>query len=724
MNMFLLVAWVIGCAVGTLEARRARRAPIMSTQEEKKEREVSSVPDIDRLTGQYRDIDALVAKAKSDAEYVKRTAEREKEALDNKVRRQQSRLERRREELLRKDAEQQLRLEQQVREEAAEAERKAQEKAAAIVRDAERKAAELKVVLQEQESTDRLAGRPAITKEWRRETVKDFEKDAAFIRQIVMEGEVSRIERQNFMALFTQQHSWFSEKVAAAEFFFDEAYTAVIAKKNSMAAVVDAQRQADDLILDLVQEYHFSAQVQSQLRLMALYEINNHLEHTETETLFLSSDVIVNLVNKISIDIAPGQRAIHIVSEKEKVAKLEARIVQMQEKMDQLQAVADTAVHNDGLAQAADMTVLQEEMNALKRERDEIVAQQAARDAHYSHERRSLVAIVEQKQREKAELEVKLSQIAEHMKILTTRSQDRLMALAQQVSDKKVTQDQLTHALESKARRQAELEISLAQVNEQITHLRKKSSDVIQVLTQQIAVQQDRCTTLGQLLEQKQQEGVALELEVRKLQELNTDALNQATAHVEQLERTQNDCIAQLAQIEQLQHSVAVLGAEKESATHSMQTFAQQMQSLIAQSQEQVGLLQLKVSEQEQELAARQKAYAKMEKLQKKLEKIRQKRELDVKNAASHHLLLSQMATFGDTLLYDYNRLHAAAENAREITKELAQLLSLLKDCQQEPDHAEVVHSLECALQLLSETSTALHNLPASRQSLVDKASI
>jgi len=709
------MACVWGCFVGTLDARRSRRAPVASVVNQQENKEPIKAPDIDRLTGQYRDIDALVAKAKSDADQVKRLAEREKEALDNKVRRQQSRLERRREELLRKDIEQQVRLEQQAREEAAEAARKAEEKAALIVRDAERKAAELKVVLEEQEQADRVAGRPAITKEWRRETVKDFEQDAGFVRQIVMEGEVSRIERQNFMAMFTEQHTWFADKIAAAEFFFDESYNAATAKKNHMAAVVDAQRQADDLILDLVNEYHFSAQVQAQLRLLALYEINNHMQHAQGNTLFLSSDVISNLVQKISIDVAPGQREIKIVSEKEKVAKLEDRIAHMQQQMKELEVAAQSAAQSDSVAKAADLAVVQEELIALKKERDEIVAHQVLLDAQHARERRGLVEVVEHKQRQKTELEIQLAQIAEHMKILTTRSQERLMMLAQRVTEKTVTEEQLASALEAKARRQAELEISLAQVNEQIAHLRHTSGQVVSALTNQVNIQQDRCTTLGQLLEQKQQEGIKLELQVRNLQDLNAAALDQTAATTAQVEQARRDCVSHLAHIEKLQQALVSLGAEKDAVTNQWETFNAQVQTLIGQSQAEVIVLQEKLQQQEQELNARRKAYGKMEKLQKKLEKIRQKREMDLKNAAAHNLLLSQMATFGDTLLSDYNRLHSAAQNAREVTQELSELLTLLRDCQQEPDQGEVLRSLESALQLLSETSTALHHLPAAR---------
>jgi len=715
MNMAFMLFLLVCLVSSSLDARRARREPtvaITATQQSS-----LPVPDIDKLTGQYRDIDTLVEKAKRDAEHVKRTAERTKQELDGKVRRHQTRLERRREELLRKDIEQQVRLEQKAREEAAEAAREAEQKAAAIVREAERKAAELKVSLEEQEKSDQEAGRPVITKEWRRETIKDFEHDASFIRQVVMEGEVSRIERQNFTALFTEQHNWFIEKVASVEFFFDEAYNAVTAKRNNVAAVVDAQRQADDLILDLVHEYHFSAQVQAQLRLMALYEINNHMQHADANTVFLSSDVIANLVQKISIDVAPGQREVKIVLEKEKVAALQARIDQMQGRMKELEETAVNAA--DAVTKAADLAVVQEEIETLKKERDQILAHQAAADAKHAQDTRSLVAVVEQKQREKAELEVQLSQIAEHMRILTTRSQERLLVLAQQVTHKTVSQNELIDALEAKARRQAELEVSLAKVNEQIMHLRKTSGEVVSALTNQINIVQDRCTTVGQLLEQKQKEGAQLEVQIEELKQLNAAALDQASVNAEQAEQAQQQTYAHLAQIEQLQKAVVDLSSEKESANTQLTVFNAQVQSLIVQSQVEVKVLQDKLQAQEHELAERRKAYEQMEKLQKKLEKIRQKRELDVKHAAAHTHLLSQMAAFGDTLLVDYNRLHDAAHNAREVTKELSELLGLLRDCQQEPDHNEVIRSLNSALQLLNETSTALHNLPAPRQKIL-----
>ena len=113
---------------------------------------------------------------------------------------------------------------------------------------AEKKALELREVLVAQDRKDRLNGRPKITKDWVSEVTSEFASDTSFIRRVIMEGEVSRIERQNFIALFDEQQQWFDKKVGEVVFFFDEPYNAVMIKKNALSGLVDAQRQADEVV--------------------------------------------------------------------------------------------------------------------------------------------------------------------------------------------------------------------------------------------------------------------------------------------------------------------------------------------------------------------------------------------------------------------------------------------------------------------------------------------
>ncbi|MDQ5890719.1 MAG: hypothetical protein QG604_593 [Candidatus Dependentiae bacterium] len=710
MILLLLLCTVLCLPSYELCARRAPRKAAVKVVQPVVEKKAA--PDLDRLTGQYRDIDMLVEEAKRKAEHEKRLAKRTEEELEAKVRRHQSRFERRREEMLARDAKQQVLLEQKAREEAAEASKQAEEKARLIITDAERKAAALKVALEEEAKEDKKAGRTPITKEWRREIAKDFEKDAGFIRTVVMEGEVIRVERQNFIALFNEQQAWLTQKVAEAEFFFDEAYNAVVTKRNAVAAVVDAQRQADDLILDMVNEYHFPAKVQSQLRLMALYEINNHMQNSPNPSIFLAADVIENLVHKISIDVAPGKRDITIVTEKEKVVNLESRIAELETKLNQ-----EGAAQESVLEKSEQIVSMEGQLIKMKKERDEMLIQigaqeqaytQAlgAKDEAHAQERGSLIEVLENKERDKAELEIQLAQISEHMKILTTRSQSRLITLAEQLTDKAVTEKELRAAVESKARKQAELEISLAQVNQEIAQLRRTSTEVVTVLTDQLNTLQDKCRVLGELFEEKQKESIELELEVKSAKEVNLQVLEQVSVYANQLEQAQQECGTYRSQIETLQKAVADLSGQNEGLNVTVDSFKEQVIKLTEKSQRKVAMLMEMLQLHQKELNERRAAYGEMAKLQATLEKARRLHADDTRRAATHAHLLSQMATFGDKLLADYNQLHNSAHNVRHVHQQLVDLLCLVRDCQQEPDHTEVLRSLEMALQLLSEAST------------------
>ena len=74
-----------------------------------------------------------------------------------------------------------------------------------IIQDAERRALDLRNKNSSSDAQDRAASRPKITSEWKREVRSEYETDAVFMRDIIMQGEPSRIERENFSALFAEQ---------------------------------------------------------------------------------------------------------------------------------------------------------------------------------------------------------------------------------------------------------------------------------------------------------------------------------------------------------------------------------------------------------------------------------------------------------------------------------------------------------------------------------------
>ena len=660
--------------------------------------EEKPTPDLESLTdtdARYKNhLKVIAEKAKRDVEHIARSAERQKEGLTSKMKKAQSRQERRIEELKRKHDAEQVRLQKEIEEQATELERQKKEQEKMVLLEAKRQADELAQALKQQDEADQKAGRVAITSEWRSNMADDFEKDVRFIRQVVMEGEVSRVERQNFTTLFAQQQEWFDAKLKAAAFFFDDAYTLVVQKRNTIAAVVDAQKQADDLIMDIVSRYHFPATVQAQLRLMALHEINNHVQNSQNPALFLSADVVENLVNKMSIDSIPGRREIHFVSSKERLRELEDRIAHLQQDIVRRQAVADKEAADSKYLREREAYALNQQLEVLKRERDESLCTIGKQQEIFGQEKQSLVGILEHKQREKAELEIRLAQMAEHMKILTTRSQARLFELARGVSTRLQAEKGLREALEMKARKQAEAEIALARVNQEIIQLSQASGMVLQSLMSRVTFLQDRCKTLGGLLEHKQRECVLITQQAHKIQALQHDVLMQvADSHT---------------RIEELQEEVRAIAAKKDAAAALLvNDFREEIARITERSEQEIAVLATALARSEEEVAEKQKAFAEMERLQQKIAKLRTKRSADAQSAAAHAQLLARMASFGDTILADYNRIQSASRGVQEAHKELNDLLTLVRDSSQEPDPAEVLRALELALQILGETSVS-----------------
>jgi len=647
------------------------------------------------VSGQYRAVDSVLEEAKRAAESELRAAEREKEALARQVKKQKDKIQEKADEFVRKEKERLLRLEREVSESVKEVEKRAKKRAEETVLEGKRKAADLKEKLDAQDTEDRKNGRVPVTDEWRREILRDFEKSAGFVRQVVMEGEVSRVERQNFIALFDDQAKWFNKKIKEAEFYFDEKFNAAIEKKNALAVVVDAQRQADDCIVDLVHEYHFPAKVQAQLRLLALYEINNHLEHAkEGVTVFLSSDVIENLVGKISLDLIPGRREIKIVSEKDKVSRLEARIAELEEQARAIEKYEQMA--SEGQEHARQHGQVREQLLMLRQERDTVAEQLRATEESYKSSHERLVHVLERKERQRVELEVQLGQVAEQLKILAEHSQSGLTSLVQKLSakdeecrklahDKEVERKKFVEEAEGKARKKAELEVAIAQVTQEIGNLRTTSTHLVDILSDKLEAEKEHGKVLGELLSRKQREAAELEIELR-------GALQKATDEKH-------------FQVKQLQAQVAELRTTNKDMEQALDGFKQQVEVLIKKSQQETVQLFKQLHEQQGELDKRRDVYKNMEQLQAKLEKNKQKRAQDSRAAAAQVQLITQMTSFGDALLADYNKLYRAAKNACDVDKELAHLLVLLRDTPEELDQADILKTLDTALQLLGETA-------------------
>lgn len=773
--------------------------------------------DVEKIAHQYRDVDVLVKKAQRDAEQIKRAAERDKQEIEGRMRRRQSRLERRRQEALRREAEQRAVLEQKTRSKAEEVDKEAEQRVKEILKKAEEKAFELREILAEQDRKDRLNGRPKITSEWRDEVTTEFSQDTAFIRRVIMEGEVSRIERQNFIALFDEQQQWFDKTVKEVIFFFDEPYNVVMNKKNALSGLVDAQRQADEVVRDLVEQYHLSDQVQAQLRLLSMYEINNRLQSQPEGEVFLSVDTIRELVHAVGKSVAPGQREIKVVTEKQRIAELEARIADLeqqvvvasqepvlpemsvvpQEKADEKvrqvtnEAAQKVAALEQQLSQAykaeskleprkmeklvartqgqieevigakerevervtrdlqAQMFKLQakrakaeqvlrtqsenkivaarekiadlqfqkgnaeermsEQQAALEAERlkvHQLTAQLSAaqKDADVlKKDRDALAAKVSHKQQEKASLEAHLVQVQEHLELLTTKSHEQLVVLANQVAQRSINEEQIEKIMEKKAQERVELEIAVAQANEQLAYLHEASQHAIAAMAEQVTAQEARCQLLEKRLTAQQSEGAKLAQTLAKLE--------QAAVTTQSRHDSEREVLSE--RVVHLQRALAVLRSEQKAGREHESKLVQRAHALVAQAKREVSDFAGTLLQQQCHLDQRCDTYAQMQKVQNYLHAVRIARGEDAARDAEQMQALSQVAAFGEQVAGDYDQVTQAARDTQQVQTHLNRIAAQMT-VEDDTLSESAMNDLEILLSLLGHDAQNVAAVPTA----------
>lgn len=853
-RMYLLLLSFFGLSTG-LHARRGAR-PIVATPT------VDS--SVEQLAEQYRDIDTLVEQAKRQAAEEKRKAERTIESLEGRMHRRQSRLEKRRQETLRREAEHRALLEKQAREQAEKVAQEAEKRALEIVRQAERRALVLRDKLQEQDAQDIANSRPKITTEWRTEVTNEFDADTAFMRRIVMEGEASRLERENFGALFDEQKQWFTTMRDKVAYFFDDHYQTVMHKKNDLASLVDAQRQADEIILDLVDKHHLSDTVKSQLRLQAMYEINNYLQTTKRRNIFLPVDTIHELVNKVTQEVAPGQRAITIVSEKQRIADLESRIGELEGQLSQVAAYAEQApLATSGAVDAGNFSSVQEalqadrqatqekiaaletekneQLAALEKEKDDtiasisaeanekvaalskekhalegkqvrrdekhaariqaridalraerkeavlqaqkvakmridelkkkhekmvdalheqrnkevakikkqldalraerakvheqLVAEQAKlaterikaqqltqklsheksqvttlkkavgglKDEHeelrerHEKERASLVAHIKQRQREKTEMEVSLAQLQQQLAVLSSSSSKRLLSMASEISNRAATERDLQELLAKKSAQQVELEVAIAQATEQLHVLARQSHEVLTSAAGQLDHYEHRCGQLHDELRGKQEYVVHLEQSLSSLH-----ATQQARAIRNEELKTQ---------VIELQRATEALREQLRQST-AERSHLERLNALARQTRERLSGLIAELQRKYTVLQQRKYSFEQMEQVHHNLQRLRTARAADPVRDAEHVDLLARMASFGEELIRDHNEVTRATHHAQRADEQLAQLVPLLEDGSDE-NALEALGGLEVVLAALGDAAQVASSIEA-----------
>lgn len=518
----LQVAAALCCFI-SLQARRGVLEPVAAP-------EPAAVAPVSTNTpvaaGQYHEVDMLLERAQRDAQEVQRQAAREVHEFQGRVKRRQSRAERRRQEQLRREAEERALREQAARDRTEQMKRQADADAAKILKEAQVRAARLRESLKEQDLQDRIQSRPKVNEEWRRGILRDFENDSFFMNRVIMEGEASSVERDNFRALFAKQKQWFEHELKKAVYFFDDAYNVVITKKNALSGLVDAQRQADEIIFDLVDQHHLSDAVRKQLRLLAMYEINNHLQTHKTSKIYLPADTIRKLVMRISKDLTPGLREIKIVSEKERIGSLEERIaeleLQLEQQVQQAAASAQLDIHLAQGAEAYDQAqeaVVQgkkDRIALLEREKEEAVSavrtevddtiRRLQKEKRLAEGERT-IAIEEESARAKERIDNVIAQ------------KDAEIAEAKAVAEKRVA-EMTRKQKELRESFYAEKEQALEAIRKQLSELKKEKKNAVQQLRDHevaLSAERSKAQSLASQLGTVRKQVSGLESQVKEL---------------------------------------------------------------------------------------------------------------------------------------------------------------------------------------------------------------
>jgi len=472
-----------------------------------------------RLGDEYRDIKHLVEKAQREAEALKRKAAREIEGVEKKIERRKQKLEKKRAEVLRKEESRFERTHQRAQEELESIRKKAERDALKLVQEAEMRALDLRDKLDAQDKEDRKKSVVAITAQWREGVIKEFKEDTDFIKTIVMRGEVSRRERDNFVILFDEQLAWFKKKVAAVVSFFDETYKVVVAKKNALNVLVDAQRQADEIIADLSLVNHLAVKVSDQLRVLALYEINNHLREHKASDVYMSAEAITRLVSSVTKTISPEKRVVKIVTEKDTIEKLKEQVASLETQLDgsqkHVQAVekrsqrllAKMQKEKEAIAervrkeQKDALTALSQKVEGSDEEIGELRSMLSQMHTHvatikqqYRAEKSRMKFLAETREKEKEGLVAQLKKVNAQIEMLQGYSAEKLAELGAEITGQHVREANIVAILENKNRQKSELEFMIAKISAQLEeaerfaqHSYKAAHDLAQDLSKKQA---------------------------------------------------------------------------------------------------------------------------------------------------------------------------------------------------------------------------------------------
>ncbi|MCF7799390.1 hypothetical protein K9L05_02820 [Candidatus Babeliales bacterium] len=152
-----------------------------------------------------------------------------------------------------------------------------------------------------------------IPQEWKYEIQNQFDQDSKFIKEIVVKGEVSQQEIDDFLDLFKSQSEWFDQTLTHTKNIGDSNYLAITKKNTILEKLVDAQKKADSILRENLSKEEFGESVYDKVRLAILYEINALIESEESS---ISEDRINKIVKNIVGHVKKQNELLSFKSEK------------------------------------------------------------------------------------------------------------------------------------------------------------------------------------------------------------------------------------------------------------------------------------------------------------------------------------------------------------------------------------------------------------------------
>ncbi|MFA5074515.1 MAG: hypothetical protein WC436_00210 [Candidatus Babeliales bacterium] len=162
--------------------------------------------------------------------------------------------------------------------------------------------------------------------EWKNEIQDQFDKDTRFIKDIVVKGEVSQQEIDDFLNLFKSQSEWFDQTVTQTKNVGDANYLAITKKKTILEKVVEAQEKADSTLQNIFDKFEIGSNIYDKVRLAILYEINSLIENEDS---YVSDEQINEIVKNIVDRIKKQSEMLSIKDEtvtQESVRRLETEL--------------------------------------------------------------------------------------------------------------------------------------------------------------------------------------------------------------------------------------------------------------------------------------------------------------------------------------------------------------------------------------------------------------